>query len=354
MKSGNRPSRRTIRQTIKLSSSSDTTNRATRTFTPTGISPPRASCLVQFSTIAALCLRSQYRVWRPEGSLFATRAVSGHLEFGPRSLIYHEGRAFRVWKAKLTSESRSVDGTTLKPRTLFLCPSCGGAHEIKPELCHASGASLAGVAGIPNILRIDNVETQPTEHITANDEDRQRQGFDIQTIFRWPDDLKDLTSAIATDVAWIRPTRLCTTRGDQSSQQWIAPTKGRRSPRLSYRSCNRTVGDDDPDGQTDLTVQGKHTERVVPIVQDRKNLTLLRPLGDLPSATTMTTLQHALAQGVAQCFQLEEGEIQSEPTPSRDDRRCILFYEASEGGAGVLSRFVQSRALSRVAQPLCP
>ncbi len=55
----------------------------------------------------------------------------------------------------------------------------------------------------------------------------------------------------------------------------------------------------------------------------------------------MATLQHALVQGVAQCFQLEEGEIQTEPTPSRDGRRCLLFYESSEGGAGVLSRLVR-------------
>ncbi len=51
----------------------------------------------------------------------------------------------------------------------------------------------------------------------------------------------------------------------------------------------------------------------------------------------------ALVQGVAQCFQLDEGEIQTEPTPSRDDRRCLLFYESSEGGAGVLSRLVRER-----------
>jgi hypothetical protein len=257
-----------------------------------------------------------------------------------------------VWKAKLTSESRSVDGTTLKPRTLYLCPSCGGAHEIKPELCHACGASLAGVAGIPNILRIDNVETQPTERITANDEERQRQGFDIQTIFRWPEDLKDLSSAIATD-GGVEFARL-----DYAPRAEISrlnnglrrrKEEGVRGFRIEVAS-GRWVGED-PDGQTDLTVQAKHTERVVPIVQDRKNLTLLRPLGDLLSKTTMTTLQHALAQGVAQCFQLEEVEIQSEPTPSREDRRCILFYESSEGGAGVLSRFVrESGHLSRVAK----
>ena len=50
-------------------------------------------------------------------------------------------------------------------------------------------------------MRIDNVETKPAERITANDEDRQRRGFEIQTIFAWPrrDGLLDVASAIATD-----------------------------------------------------------------------------------------------------------------------------------------------------------
>ena len=38
-----------------------------------------------------------------------------------------------------------------------------------------------GIDPIKNVLRIDNVETLPAERITANHEDRQRQGFEIQT-----------------------------------------------------------------------------------------------------------------------------------------------------------------------------
>ena len=36
-------------------------------------------------------------------------------EFGPRSLIYHEGRAYRVMKAKLPPEVRTGDGAELWP-----------------------------------------------------------------------------------------------------------------------------------------------------------------------------------------------------------------------------------------------
>ena len=44
---------------------------------------------------------------------------------------------------------------------------------------------LAGAERIDSVYRIENVETNPSVRITANDEDRQRQGFDIQTVFEW-------------------------------------------------------------------------------------------------------------------------------------------------------------------------
>jgi Domain of unknown function (DUF1998) len=65
----------------------------------------------------------------------------------------------------------------------------------------------------------------------------------------------------------------------------------------------------------------------------------------------MATLQHALARGLELIFQLEEGELLTEPVPTRDKRRAILAFEATEGGAGVLGRLTsEPRALSRVAR----
>jgi hypothetical protein len=65
----------------------------------------------------------------------------------------------------------------------------------------------------------------------------------------------------------------------------------------------------------------------------------------------MTTLQHALARGLEIVFQLEEGEVLTEPVPSRDRRRAILLFEATEGGAGVLGRLAsEPAALAQVAR----
>ncbi len=276
-------------------------------------------------------------------------------EFGPGSLIYHEGRAFRVYKAKLPAGVRNEDGGRLATGTIYICDECGAGHEQEePERCHACAAPMAGVHPVRNVMRIDNVETRPAERITANDEDRQRRGFEIQTIFAWPrsEGLIDTTSAVASDAEG------AILKVDYASGAKISRlNKGLRRRKeksiLGFGidpATGRWVGgeiDEDGNQAPDEPIK----QRVVPIVQDNKNASLIRlqgePLGEIP----MTTLQHALARGLELVFQLEEGETLTEPVPSRDKRKAILAYEATEGGAGVLGRLTNDpRALARVAR----
>ena len=276
-------------------------------------------------------------------------------EFGPRSLIYHEGRAFRVHRAKLPPGAQTESGGRLSTATIFVCDACGAVHqEDEPERCHACGASMVATHPIRNVLRIDNVETQPAERITANDEERQRQGFDIQTVFAWPkrDSRFDVTSAIASDADG--PILSI----DYASGATISRlNKGlrRRREKSIYGfgidpATGRWTGSPE-ESDDDSTPEGPIKQRVVPIVQDKKNAALLRlPAGPLPESA-MATLQHALARGIGLVFQLEEGETLTEPVPSRETRRAILAYEATEGGAGVLGRLTNERhTLARVAR----
>jgi very-short-patch-repair endonuclease len=93
-------------------------------------------------------------------------------------------------------------------------------------------------------------------------------------------------------------------------------------------------------------------QRILPYVEDRRNILILRPhpaLGEL-SVASLTTLQYALKRGIESVYQLEESELMAEPLPTRDNRRSILFYEAAEGGAGVLTRLAtEPDALADVA-----
>lgn len=268
-------------------------------------------------------------------------------EFGPRSLIYHEGRAYRVMKAKLPPEARTSDGSELATKDIYICSNCGACHEVESECCHACNSSMAGEIPVRRTLRIDNVEAAPAERITANDEERVRQGFDIQTIFSWPrqDGRLQITEAecrcgensllalqYANSAEISRLNKGLKRRKDQSVFGFNI------DPRSGYWAKSE---DEDPD--VDVPPDFVMPVKIVPIVRDRKNALLIRfEKPEQYKPETITTVQHALLRAIEVVFQLEEGEILGEPLPSRDNRRAILAYEATEGGAGVLNQLIEN------------
>ncbi len=277
-------------------------------------------------------------------------------EFGPRSLIYHEGRAYRVMKAKLPPEVRTGDGAELATRDIFICSNCGACHDSEVERCHACNSPMAGEIPVQRTLRIDNVEAAPAERITANDEERVRQGFDIQTVFSWPkrDGRAQVTEA---DFRCEEVSVLNLQYANSAEISRINKGLKRRAnqtvfgfnidPRSGYWAKS-----EDEDVDVDVPPDVVKPVRIVPIVRDHKNALLFRfnePATYSPEA--IVTVQHALMRGIEVTFQLEEGEVLGEPLPARDNRRAVLAYEATEGGAGVLSRLIEDpQALGRVAR----
>ena len=220
----------------------------------------------------------------------------------------------------------------------------------------AATTHMAGEVPIKRTLRIDNVEAAPTERITANDEERVRQGFDIQTVFAWPE--KDGQIQVSNAEFKCRETSLLALQYANSAEI-SRLNKGLRrrkdqtvfgfniDPRTGYWAKS-----EDEDSETDPPPDVVKPVRIVPIVRDRKNALLFRfKKPDDFEPNTITTVQHALMRGIEVVYQLEEGEILGEPLPARDNRRAILAYEATEGGAGVLTRLMDDpEAISEVAR----
>jgi hypothetical protein len=255
-------------------------------------------------------------------------------EFGPHSLVYHEGRAYRVDRALLKDVGSGREGK-LPTFSVTICPECGAGHDgaDPPEQCHVCRHPLSRADMLQELHRIDNVGTRQADRITANDEDRRRQGFDLQTTFSFErssgatqrslrDGAGELLLATFAPATTVRRINKGLRRRDPASGNgfWIDPKSGywEREP------------DDNDDDASPLKV--KH--QITPVVEDRKNALLIRfPTNWLAGLgeerdTVVTTIQHALARGIETVFQLEEGEILAEPTPNRADRKALFFYEA--------------------------
>lgn len=266
-------------------------------------------------------------------------------EFGPGSLVYHEGRAYRVDRALLREAGGGPDGN-LPTFSAALCPACGADHIGEPpEECHVCRHPLAGNNLIKHLYRVDNVGTRSVERITANDEERRRQGFEIQTAFSFRHASGKVRKSLADKKGQLATVIYATAAEVRRINKGLRRRQNKNEvgffvdPRSGYWAS-------DPAKEKGLPDPTKLRQRIAPVVEDRKNALLLRfPTTwlaqlDEDIEPALATLQHALARGVEQVYQLEEGEIMVEPMPSRTDRKALFFYEAAEGGAGALSRLI--------------
>ncbi|MBB4615771.1 DEAD/DEAH box helicase [Novosphingobium taihuense] len=277
-------------------------------------------------------------------------------EFGPNSLVYHEGKAYRCNRAKLPAGTRNADNS-LVTRKLRCCQSCGAAHEAETqERCMVCNAPLTEEGVLAKLYRVENVDAVPGARITANDEDRQRRGFELRTVFQWNPDKQEQLLLKADD------SPLAVARyGPQTRLSRVNLGLRRRAKKEDVGFEIDTISGrwlknaDDEEDTTDPKSARRQT--IVPMVEDTKNALLLTFDQALKlDNEQLATVQHALIRAIETEHVLETGELLGEPLPTRDNRQAILFYEASEGGAGVLKRLMEDagrwRRLAEVALEL--
>lgn len=281
-------------------------------------------------------------------------------EFGPYSLIYHEGSQYRVTRAMLSvgADDQVSLGAKLTTDVARLCPACGYGHfrnQRDADRCVSCNAPLADALSVQNLYRIENVSTKRAERITANEEERVRQGYEMQTTLQFGEQEGKLQvmHAVLKD----GDTSVLELQYSQSATVWRMNLGWRRRKEKSLLGfminpvTGHWMGGADETGEPDPETPPDKTppQPIVPYVEDRRNLLIIRPLEEL-DVKTMATLQYALKRGIEAIYQLEESELMAEPLPNAELRRSILFYESAEGGAGVLTRIAtEPDALAQVA-----
>jgi len=286
-------------------------------------------------------------------------------EFGPRALIYHEGARYRVYKVNLDFGSDNIEDThALTTWVMKRCRRCGYAHLDEgrnlTEVCDRCSAGLDDKSQITDLVRLQNVSLKLTQRITCDEEERQRFGYKLVTAYRFPDvggrqDRRDAAvyanDTLAMRLSYGDATSLFRINLGWANQQGKHPPGFLLDVERGYWAHNKADAED----AADALATGRMV-RVVPFVNDTKNALVISFEPPL-SRPEMAGLQSAFKEAIQKQFQLEPRELSTELMPDREAPREILFYEASEGGAGVLRQLVEDPAavpsLARQALEIC-
>jgi len=293
-------------------------------------------------------------------------------EFGPKSFLYHEGSRYQIMRVILPVN----EGTEGETRTItskgVLCVACGYLHPVgdapPPDLCELCRVTLP----MPwkNLFRMQNVSTRRRERINSDEEERLRLGYEVRTGIRFA----ERDGFVHQRTAQLRAADgepLAVLHYGHAATIWRMNLGERRRKKRERRGYVLDLergwwvpdsDEEEPDERTELARSeeqpSKRVERVIPYVEDRRNCLLIEPVDTLP-LEVMASLQAALKAALQVYFQLEDNELATEPLPDDANRRQLLLYEASEGGAGALRRLVDPREhrtlpeIARLALDLC-
>jgi len=282
-------------------------------------------------------------------------------EFGPRSIIYHDGSRYRIERVIMETNDNLAAESSIAVARAKICSTCGYLH-IETEtsfadVCEWCGKPLTELK--KNLFRMQSVSTRRLDRINSDEEERSRIGYNIMTSVRFSEQGGRARCTTAT-VAYEGKTLAKISYGP-AALIWRLNTGWRRrvpgSPdgflldvERGYWARNQA-----DDSDNDSNPLSPRTERVVPYVEDRRNCLIIQPnihpaLEDEENKIAwMASFEAALKSSIREEYQLEDSELASEPLPSAQQRDLILIYEASEGGAGVLRQLVEDpSALQRI------
>ncbi|MDF5723760.1 MAG: helicase-related protein, partial [Rhizonema sp. PD37] len=288
-----------------------------------------------------------------EGGEFISRPRSVALrEFAPSNIVYYEGSKFMVTKTKVPAR-----GLEDEYKKVSVCFNCGYFHESNPDTCENCGAEIkpdshGNVAKLTRVLPMETAIARRRERITCDEEERLKYGYNITTHFRYDSRKRESATVQAADGKPL----LKLTYGATATIWRINRGLKKNTDERGFK-LNPTTGiwGDNRNLQIQQPTDSLHTE-VHLMVEDTCNILVVEPL-NIPSENReafVTTMQYVLKTAIQAVYKLEADELDTERLGGG---KYLLFWEAAEGGAGVLSQLLEKpdafRKIADAALDIC-
>lgn len=260
-------------------------------------------------------------------------------EFGPRSVIYHNGGKFRVDRMLASHFTEGFHQLKVSAKTgyAFLDDQIVAAN-VDP----ITKASLEGAAVVmkTNLVELDEIEARPYERINCEEEDRMRTGFLIADYFHYEKGIvgtkqavvkykgADLVNLIHGPATKLVKVNEGLRKSKEQNGYAVDPANGKWLSKTDVEKYQKEVP---PRASKEVRLYTTITADTL----------YVQPMADLKlDANGVVTLGYALKRAIERRYSLEENEI-GMTVMGRDEVPNIMLYEATEGTLGVLSRLVK-------------
>ncbi|ACB54342.1 unknown [Crocosphaera subtropica ATCC 51142] len=272
-----------------------------------------------------------------KGEFIARPRIVAIRELAPRNVIYYEGSKFQITKTRVSPKG-------IEYEKVSTCSNCGYFHDgvqgAERDTCSNCGAKLSD--RLHYVLPLDTMITRRRERITCDEEERLKYGYHLTTHFQY--DSHKRREALVTAADGTELLKIC----------YGETAQIRRINRGLLRNQEQGFKLDTQTGEWSDSNQNNVSQTLQPgvnlMVSDTSNILVIEPQ-ELPEHQTqefLITLQYALLKAIQGYYKLEAEELASERL---GDGKHLLFWEASEGGAGVLSQILDNpQAFSSLAQ----
>ncbi|KPC81522.1 DEAD/DEAH box helicase [Streptomyces sp. NRRL S-4] len=287
--------------------------------------------------------RGESRYGQKNGAYIQRPRFIAISEFGPGALIYHEGQRYAVDRVQVPTGAVPGQVATSDVR---ICGSCGTWYDRSEGADQCDDCHVPLTVTLSRTMVLTTVQASPVRRISSDEEERLKSGFELLTGYQFSQVAGRLDAVAADphgpvlgvsygDTARVRVFNIGRRKRKHPGDRgfWLDPIQGRWLSAKKAEVSQEASAEDEALG---AFASADRALQVIPYVEDRKNIAVLRLAEPVADESVAVTLRYALERGIEARYQLEDSELDSQDLPDEDGRGRMLFVEGAEGGAGVL------------------